>query len=91
MASSRCRMKRLDAVQEFVQGAGLLAASRHLALGATTDIPILPSLRHVQGCTVQTETTGRILVPHEVAAPAACDLVIPPVGQIHHPAGQLMH
>jgi hypothetical protein len=84
-------MKRLDAVQEFMQGAGLLAVSGHLALGATTDIPSIPSLRHVQGCTVQTETTGRVLVPHEIAALAACDLIMPSGGQVHHPRGHITH
>jgi len=84
-------MKSLDAVQEFMQGAGLLTVSGHLALGATTDIPSIPALRHVQGCTVKTETTGRVLVPHEVAAFAACDLLMPPATRIHFPPGQMMH
>jgi len=84
-------MKRLDAVREFMQGAGLLTVSGHLALGATTDIPSIPVLRHVHGCTVQTETTGRILVPLEVAAFAACDLLMPPAGHIHPKLAQMMH
>ncbi|MBB3180952.1 hypothetical protein [Variovorax sp. Sphag1AA] len=63
--------------REFMQSAGEALLSGQLASRATSDIPSVASVRHVQGCTVCTETTGRILVPLEVAVSSACDLLIP--------------
>lgn len=70
-------MKKIALIEEFMQGAGSTVISGRLAIGATTDIPGIPTLRQVQACTVETDTTGRIFVPPEIAVLAACDLLVP--------------
>jgi hypothetical protein len=66
-----------SAAQDFAMNAGGTLVSGHLALVATSDIPTIPRLKSVQGCTVTTMTTGRVFVPPHIAALAACDLIAP--------------
>lgn len=82
---------RQAATRDFMQCAGEALVSGQLASMATSDIPGIPSLRNVQGCTVRTQTTGRILVPLERAFSSSCDLLMPEPLTKYAPSGQAVH
>jgi len=82
---------RVAAAQDFAMNAGGTLVSGHLALVATSDIPTIPRLKSVQGCTVTTRTTGRVFVPPHIAALAACDLIAPRADANPFSAGQTVH
>jgi hypothetical protein len=82
---------RHSATREFMQSAGEALVSGELARRATTDIPGVPCLQSVQGCTVRTKTTGRILVPLDVACTSSCDLLIPESLACQLPSNQAVH
>lgn len=77
--------------ERFLREAGSLLFTGKLGMGATTDIPSVPSLRCVQGCTIATERTGRVVVPAEISKSAMCNLVsaaglveFAPMHDVHH-------
>ena len=82
---------RQKATKEFMESAGDTLISGELVRMATSDIPGIFSLQSVQGCTVRTKHTGRILVSLEVAASSSCDLLIPESWARHVPPRQTVH